>query len=321
MRKETREHLPAGGAAVDRFPPECASPSSRRCRRARTNSTGFTLIEIVVVLVIVGIMLSMALSLTKVLQTAKLTAATTSAIQHGDDALVAFVTLYKRLPCPANGAFPPGDPNYGVEQGDGAGNCTGNEAGGVIPWATLHLGAPDVTDGYGGVLTYRVHPALTQANGLDLTYCDVAGGATTDGGYGSRCLGSPPGAPCAAATSSTTCTSPLEAIRGRGLKVTATSGGTVINDPASSGGAAYVLVSHGANAAGGYTAQGVPQGTTGTVGTDEAVNVATAALVAAYVDRAVVDGTDTLSHFDDVLSHPTIMQVVLRAGAGPRVHN
>jgi hypothetical protein len=59
----------------------------------------------------------------------------------------------------------------------------------------------------------------------------------------------------------------------------------------------------------------------GTVGTDEGANVATAIVTgASYVDRPF-DGTDTPTHFDDVLSHPTIIQLATKAGTAPRAHN
>jgi prepilin-type N-terminal cleavage/methylation domain-containing protein len=287
---------------------------------------GFTLVEIAIVLVIVGIMLSMALSVVRSLQAGRVTTVTTAALQRADDVLVAFVMVNKRLPCPANGTLAPGDPNFGVEQGDSiAGTCTGSEAGGVLPWTTLAVGVGDTTDGYGGVLTYRVDPNLTKNDAMNFTKCDPAG-AQPAGGSASGCApgcqnGSPTATPPADPAS--TCTSPSNALTARGLMVRATVGGAILLDPAVGAGAAYVLISHGPNHSGGYTPQGGAQGATGTVGTDEAVNVATAAVLlppSYYVDKAY-DGTDTATHFDDALSHPTVIQLATRANTAPRTHN
>lgn len=293
---------------------------------------GFTLIEIAVVLVIVAIMLSMAVSLLKVFTVSRQSAATNNAFQLTESALVTFVTINRRLPCPASA--PTGD---GLEQRDGAtGDCLNSQQDGVVPWTTLRIGIGDVTDGYQGLLTYRVGLGLSRDDAMNFTTCDPGGNAAAIGGaapyqscaplfnpvsnptgcQGGSALTTPP------ADVSSTCTKPTLVLAGRGILVSDASG-TLINNPGATPGtgAAYVLVSHGANQSGGYMAQGGAQGSVGTVGAQEANNVATAPYGAGttFVDRAY-DGTDTATHFDDIVSHPAIMQLATRAGTGPRVH-
>lgn len=293
---------------------------------ARRAVRGFTLIEILIVLVIVGIVFAMGMATLKVLAVSKQNAATTNAMQQADNALAAFVTINRRLPCPAAG------PNLdGVEQRDlASGDCLNNQQGGVVPWATLRIGLGDVTDGYGGLLTYRVGLGLTRDDAMNFTSCDPGGNATAVGG-------APPNQSCNAlynaATNpagcqnapapndvSTTCTRPTFVLANRGIIVRGAAL-PLLNDPTGGTGAAYVLVSHGANQSGGYTAQGAAQAAVGTVGGDETANAATNLYTAAttFVDRPF-DATDTATHFDDIVSHPAIMQLAVRAGTGPRVH-
>jgi len=58
----------------------------------------------------------------------------------------------------------------------------------------------------------------------------------------------------------------------------------------------------------------------GTIGSNEGPNAANVALQAAYFDVAI-DASDTPSHFDDILLHPSVNTVAARAGVGARAHH
>jgi hypothetical protein len=89
-------------------------------------------------------------------------------------------------------------------------------------------------------------------------------------------------------------------------------------------GAAYVLISHGETGGGGYLSSGQLATTSSADdGAEEERNYANVALALAtfYVDDSLNDATDANLHFDDVVSRPSIMTVVSKAGLGPRSHN
>lgn len=280
-------------------------------------SRGFTLIEIVVVMVIVGVLLAMAAAATKGIQEATMRSKTSTAIQNADVALTNFVMVMRRLPCPANGGLHASDTGYGVETPAGGGAC-GTQTNGVLPWVTLGIPVADATDGYGGLLTYRAAPGLTSTGAMNLSMCDPAGTRGADGVT--------PDQTCAAGCTNgaapndvlTTCTSPTNVLISRGLIVKA-SPSVFLADPVTLTGAAYVVISHGLNRGAGFTPDGVAQGATGTVGSDEATNGSNG-VAAAYFDEPI-NGTNSPAHFDDVLSRPTVMQVANRAALGPRAHN
>jgi hypothetical protein len=88
-------------------------------------------------------------------------------------------------------------------------------------------------------------------------------------------------------------------------------------------GAAYVLISHGETGGGGHLTTGAIFNSTTVDGTEEARNYATATYVTGasyYVDSGISDVSGTATHFDDIISRPTVLSVVNKAGLGPRAH-
>ena len=84
-----------------------------------------------------------------------------------------------------------------------------------------------------------------------------------------------------------------------------------------------MLISHGESGGGGYTSDGVLAPTTSTDGTEEVKNYANLAYTAGvtfYLDDTVND-TAGVSHFDDVVSRPALLTVIMKAGLGPRSHS
>lgn len=268
---------------------------------------GFTLIEMVVVLLIVGIVIAMAAGITRVLQSGRQSAATTASMAAVQDALSAYVMTMRRLPCPADGALSSSDASAGRELRTGS-TCDNGQARGVVPWVALGLREQDAVDGYGNRLTYRVAVDAVPDNALWMTDCDTAGSAAAVAGNPGTCAACPDqgtGVPGV-------CTSPANALTGRGLKVQTALGAT-INDNTALTGAAYVIVSAGANHAGAYGSGGVVQAITGSsaMAAGEVQNEASDAVKAYYVDDPLID---------DVVVHPALLLVVNAAHLGPRVH-
>lgn len=131
------------------------SASHRRIQPAR-ESSGFTLVEIAIVLVVVGLLLggllmplTMQVDLRRVEETIK-------EIDEINEAIVGFSLANGRLPCPADPTIATGALNAGVELAA----CAGAAAVGVVPWTTLGVSE---TDAWGRRFTYRVTPTFADA--------------------------------------------------------------------------------------------------------------------------------------------------------------
>lgn len=103
------------------------------------------------------------------------------------DALLGYVTINGRLPCPANPATPTGSVGAGLEYPlNAAKTACSTSSEGVLPWATL--GMPE-TDAWGRRLTYRVtnsfarevpggsNAAFSLSTTGDITILATSGGA------------------------------------------------------------------------------------------------------------------------------------------------
>jgi prepilin-type N-terminal cleavage/methylation domain-containing protein len=287
-------------------------------------SEGFTFVELLVVLLIVGILAAMAAMITRAITAGQKRSLTATRLAAVDSALVQFVILQKRLPCPADGRKTAvSDPStVGSEERDVAGVCTSVQHG-VAPWKTLGLAEPDATDGWDRRLTYRVQAALAADNGMDMSMCDPASQnppnnpATPVAVCNTACTS-------AALLNTTSCTPPRSFLVNKGLEVRTTDGVTKIMDPAAAlpaapTGAAYVLSSHGESGGGAYLNSGVISTSTVTDGTEEQKNYASAVLQPYYVDDSISDAGGVL-HFDDIVSRPSVLSVINKAGLGPRPH-
>jgi len=126
------------------------------------------------------------------------------------------------------------------------------------------------------------------------------------------------------------CVPPATYLAAKGLDVWNGVGGaagwvTRTNNRAGGSGAAYVLISHGPSGAGAYNGGGILQPGNVAPGTDEAFNsngiaVYTAGTLATTYRDAQLTDLAGATHFDDYLSHPTIMTVLQKANLGPRAH-
>lgn len=139
--------------------------------------SGFTLLEMAIVLAIVGLLLSGGMMTFTALQEQRRHKETRLLLDEARDALLGFAVTYGRLPCPAS------DLSNGVESPVGGGACT-NPFDGFLPAVTL--GLPGVAaDGSlpdaWGLSQNRLRYAVTIANA-------AAHDATTTNGIQSRTM-------------------------------------------------------------------------------------------------------------------------------------
>lgn len=159
-------------------------------------TSGFTLIEMCIVLIIMGFLLLPLTIVFNNYQEQKKQNATREAINNMAGAIAGFVATSGRFPCPSDRSLAPGDANYGLEQYAAIPNCTGAMQGvcrtagardttidadlladpiiiGGVPIETLRplggdFGIDKISDGWGSQLTYAVsdrlcNPAKTSA--------------------------------------------------------------------------------------------------------------------------------------------------------------
>ena len=296
---------------------------------------GFSLIEIAIVLIVLALLFALFAGMSTNLISQHRRELTKTRLANIDAALTLFVSQYKRLPCPADGRKDPVvDPTAGQENPPTPpSNCGPNtQQFGVVPWSALGLAAGDIEDGWGGRFTYRVGPELVVSNAMDFSSCDPAG-TNLIVFFSPTSYCKPAGAlatDCNGANLSN-CTPPNTALAGAAGKglVVENVAGAILMDPRAnpSTGAAYVVISHGADGGGAYSSQGVAQVSGTAPGTMEAMNFPNLAytpppLAGAPTSFLVDDAFNgtVVSHFDDFVSRPNILTVATKAQLGPRAH-
>jgi hypothetical protein len=221
-------------------------------------------------------------------------------------ALVQFVAINGRLPCPAN---PTANPETGLENRTAL-SATCNSPTGTVPWASIGLRRDDAIDAWGWKISYRVYTgsngSLTQDGGATMVNCETDTGELAGWSAGRTPVSGSSGGLCR----STRNTLESEFLAGKGLSVT--SFGTAVSD------VAYVLISHGASGLGAYTS-GTPsvQKELPTSANELSnLNAAGPFIATAHTDATV--GPAASTHFDDVLAYKRLSDLVRLAGVGPR---
>ena len=238
--------------------------------KSQPTQSGFTLIELAIVLVIMGLLISAIIGV----GTAQLQQARISATKQKEDvirlALINYITRNNRLPCPAVATIAEGATGYGVEAPN-SGVCTGTVvngavATGIVPWTSLGVSDENATDGYYNRYTYQV--ALTATNTNAQTIAGLKGAISIHSGT-PTVLGLP-----AAGNQTNDCTP---------------AGGNY--NPCS---AVAVIVSHGANTFGSYGRDGTQRALP--TGADELENTNNDSRF------LIKDYSDNLANpFDDIL--------------------
>lgn len=344
MPVSTRKHYPIQTMNRSHF------AFTRHAPRAQ----GFSLVEMAMVLLVVGVLAALFLPATNTMMDNNRRKETRTKLESLESAITRFVMTTGRLPCPADGALDVTDVNFGFERIDPVTReCTALNRG-VVPWRILGLGVNEAVDAWGTLVTYRlwartpagasngINTSLAINNGMDFSDCKPA---STGAAVGPSYLCNPSQSILSVLTAANTLT------QARGLRVcsriTTTQPATCpvgdpqqITTPSAGTGAAYVLISHGANQWLGYkpnytqppVAGGVfmaqPVGPGG--GARERQNRNNLALrmpstnAGFYADDAVdervnaANPANSPNYFDDIVLHPTVMKVALDAGLGPQ---
>lgn len=285
--------------------------------KRHTHQLGFSLTELAVVLVILALVATTVMPIGSAFIDINNRKTTITKLAAIESAFVGYVAINGRLPCPADGTLSSTDANAGKELGSVVG-CTNNQINGVVPWVTIGISEADASDEWNMRITYRAGNHLWVANGMDMNKCDPAG---TEAAVATPKLCS---ATCSA-SNLTLCTPPnLFLQSGKGISIRDAVGGNVLMDSTTTptGGAAYVLISHGKNAAGGFHFGGGALTDTSSAGSNELSNSNGTAIAfpgTYFVDREPSDSPGA-AYFDDIVVRPSIMKVAQQAQRGPRAH-
>ena len=307
--------------------------------RTGARARGFSLVEMALVLLIVGLLAAVFLPATNTFLENNRRKETRAKLEALEQAMVRFVMVNRRLPCPADGIQGTANPSSGVEQRNGAvtpATCTAM-ATGVVPWRSLGVPADAAMDAWGNLITYRVwartsggvgsaiNTSLAMDGGMDFSECDPAK-LTPPSPAEYRCTGAnaqPLGALLAGG-----------GMQARGFRVcrdacpattTPTPGTFEVARRIDGNGAAYFLISHGANKFGAYnaagqlltTANGSGPGARETIHRNNQGLRATDLDNTFYID-ADYDERPGSNYYDDIVVRPTVISIAMAAGLGHR---
>lgn len=232
---------------------------------------------------------------------------TVDSLKRIEDAMIQFVAVNGRLPCPANGAIDtgienPADPNPQI----GTASCT--TLVGTVPWHTLGIPQDFALDAWGQKISYRVFhgtTGLTQTTGASMTDCDLY-----DTGL-SKPL--PANGLCETATHDNTAE---QFLFGKGL---------TFNDKGNAtSGVAFVLISHGPTGNGAFLPGGNQKPLPNATNVPEFANAANDTLnpgqrtfyTRDYSDPSI--SPDDASHFDDLTRFIRIEELIRKAARRAR---
>ena len=247
--------------------------------------TGFTLLELSIVLTLIAIIIGGGLVTLNGSLQAKEFNATVARMDAIEKALVDYSVAFNRIPCPSDLAITATGANYGIEAAN-TGSCTGGTPAatflatsgtveGGVPTRTLKLTDDYMFDGWGRKLRYAVDPAYTALSSLPIS------------------------ASCSLNTTPNTTAITVSAASGTRTSM-----------------AAYALISHGANGHGAYTSSGVALNA-GSVNANELTNchctssaAANATYTPSYIEMSpTIDSANALDNFDDIVTFKEAWQL------------
>ena len=266
---------------------------------------GFTLIELSIVLVIIGIMLYASISIGAIQVEAAKLKQTRDKIAKLDHALQLYFETNNALPCPAGGALPFGNANFGIggtinpSSALGDATCPNAVAApsgtptiyiGVVPTRDLDLSDDFMMDGWGNRITYVVSAACVDSDNW------------SDNDLSSNYK----------------CTNGVTATGSNGNLYYQAGGAIVVSDNSNkvrSPYAVYMVISHGRNGLGGYTNEGARIITAAYSSVYDLDNASRAnangtggdVYDVSFRDDMIVDyeGASGVNYFDDIVSWKT----------------
>jgi len=248
-----------------------------RLRYRIAANLGFTLIEMAVVIFLMAILATAGLKLLSSQIENAAYAAVAKKQETIKQALITYLGKFKRLPCPDNQAVPDGNETRNPGAANTPADCTAFF--GRVPYVTLGLSRDTAIDGWDSYFSYAVSQPWTLSLAANLP--SAAGIAQTNDPTLAFSVGS---------VGSLTVNDRLPSTNALP---------TAIADPASGGGAAAIIISHGKNSLGAYTVKGT-QITPPVAGTDEAENINGANSI--YFKRDYTDSdVPTNGAFDDMV--------------------
>jgi len=220
---------------------------------------------------------------------------TTASLKSAAAALEQFAGSSGRLPCPAD---PSKDDGLASPVG-AARDCDFTQ--GTLPWATIGMRRDDAYDAWGWKISYRVfsntNGSLTQANGASMVNCDTVQALNPQPVDGNKLC------PVAHDTLDT------DFLVGKGLTVT--DFGATVSNASATGGAAYVLVSHGPTGLGAWTSAGVQKDNPHS--NEEKNNMKDTGPFTLMAASGPEVPADDNSHFDDILFYRTVLDLAKSA--------
>jgi len=162
----------------------------------KNNLSGFTLIEMAVVLTILALSAAGGLTILSKAIRAQKTDDTNDKMEHIMSAIEAYVTEYGHLPCPTSSADGLGEEESGFGIGTATNNCSSIPGGfksaannvvrGFVPVYTLKLSPDYFYDGWNRRFSYIVDEDLTSSAGFDANTGSIdiqnSAGVTLTGG-------------------------------------------------------------------------------------------------------------------------------------------
>jgi len=162
----------------------------KQCKRIFSNrillqarGSGFTLLELTVVLMIIAVIVGGAITLTSVALQNVAATTTKSKLKTLQESLFNYRIAYNRLPCPANSGYAMTEAYYGVEALYIGGYCSGGTPSadtvqapgaeiGMVPVRTLGLPDDAAIDGWGRRINYAIPREYAAENGFDAIDAD-----------------------------------------------------------------------------------------------------------------------------------------------------
>lgn len=234
-------------------------------------------------------------------------------------AIAAYVTVNRRLPCPADGSLVASSPNRGFELRDensasptyqhctSATSTIADQKTGIFPWKTLGLNERDVITADLTHYSYRVFSGptgLSVDNGASMTNCDTDNGPTPDAPLSTS-------GQCDSSTNNTS----AQFTTGKGL--------TVVTESGSRTDIAYVLIHHGKSNSGAYYQGGHRKAIPANMAVKEFANtqgVDSTTYTATYYATTPSDSvaTDDPTYFDDRVEFLSISDLAKVSGLSAR---